>query len=283
MPQVRSPIDKRQPETLNAGDVDGFLAYLFSDLGGRPEKLLLRESAAVAKYLQRLGRDGIPLAVLKRGATAIEEYRQAQPGNTNIIRAKLEVQDAADVVWGAVLQYGEFAPAIKSATLRFLTRHADTYCRLPHLKSVLEFVRTHEIPADLETALSRRPTLMSRHMSTSWAPPDFRDDLSDRIFAAYYALPRAGVKKRSPTIAAALSASDKTGKGTEWGWEEVNERVKAFTKGQKRRLIKLGATGDKLTSRFEQFKNGRADFWISSFKFNRSCQELFRSEEKPLC
>jgi hypothetical protein len=184
-------------------------------------------------------------------------------------------------VWGTVLQYGQFAPATRSAALRFLRRHADTYFRLPHLESVLEFVQTHEIPEDLETKLSRLPSFMSRHVSTPWAPPDFRDDLSDRIFAAHYALPRAGVKKRSPRIAAALSASDKTAKPTEWGWEQVNERVKAFTKSQKGRLIKLGATGHKLASQFEQFKNGRVDFWISSFKFNRSMRELVRPEVTP--
>jgi hypothetical protein len=74
MPQVQTPTGGRPPETLNAGEVDAFLAYLFSDLSKRPEQLLLRKSAAVARYLQRLGRHGIPSAVLKRGTKAIQEY-----------------------------------------------------------------------------------------------------------------------------------------------------------------------------------------------------------------
>jgi len=261
------------PQTLDQGEVDAFLRFLFSDLAKRPRPLFLRESAAVTRYLRWLAQDGIPSNVLKGGKKAIDAWRLAQRDEADR-NARQNVQETAEIVWSTLSQYGEFEPSTKDATLRFLRRHADTFFTHPYLAPALAFVETHDIPSGAVLPF-RRPSLMSRRMSAQGKKTDFEDDLSDRIFAAYHTLPRARVRKRSPKIAAALTASG-IGAGVRavWGWPDVKERVKGYTRSQRSRLRKLGIAEVDLKAHLTQYVDSRVDYWVSGFKFARSTKKI---------
>ena len=67
------------------------------------------------------------------------------------------------------------------------------------------------------------------------------DDLSERIYAAYHGLRRAGIRGARTRIAAALSAAGwriaiRSETDSRWGPYEVYERVKQYEGGLKERL-----------------------------------------------
>ena len=106
---------------------------------------------------------------------------------------------------------------------------------------------------------------MSDKMSAQGAARHrIQNDLSERIFAAYYALPRAGIKKRSPKIAAALEAA-KAGGRENWSWADVHDRLKVFERTERSLLRKHLVP--KVAKQLARMKGQCADKWISSFKF----------------
>jgi len=183
----------------------------------------------------------------------------------------------AKAVWGFLLQYGQFKMSSRAAALRFMRRHSDTYLANPYLEQALMFIETHDIPRHAPL-LFRPAALRSGHMSVQSDGDRGADDLSDRIFAAYYALRRAGVQRRSSRIAAGLTAS-KVGAsvGMHWVYADVNDRIKAHTRSQRRQLGKHARSDQDVDSLFEQHKVSRVDFWISSF---RHAQSVGRGQRK---
>jgi hypothetical protein len=275
MPQVPKPsdgwIDARMlalpPQTLERSEVDAFLQWLFACIAKRPEPLLLRECAAVARYLRWLSWNGVPLTVLKRGKDAVNDYLFAnRTEEERTARRKLE--QTANIVWSTLWQFGEFKPSTRDVALRFLQRHSETYFTHPYLQPAIAFIKTHEVPPGSAHRF-RRPNLMSRHLNAQGhGNPRVRDDLLERIYAAYYAVPKAGMRNRSRKIAAALTAA-KAG-GRSWSWADVNDRVKAYERSQRSRLLKLGAQEKKMIkAEIERIRQQKADHWISSFKFAR--------------
>src|SRR5216684_8602688 len=124
MPQVPKPrdgwIDARMlalpPQTLERSEVDAFLQWLFACIAKRPEPLLLRECAAVARYLRWLSWNGVPLTVLKRGKDPLKDYLAANRTEEERT-ARWNLQQTADIVWGTLLQYGEFEPSTRDVAL----------------------------------------------------------------------------------------------------------------------------------------------------------------------
>lgn len=68
------------PQTLTAIEVPGFLRFVFSDIAVRPERLPLRECAAVCRYLRRLSDFGEPEELRNAGPEARLTYRTSPQG-----------------------------------------------------------------------------------------------------------------------------------------------------------------------------------------------------------
>jgi hypothetical protein len=258
-------------QILDASEVESFLEYLFREVARREQPVLLRQCAEVARYMESLAVTGLPLAVLKRGpkaAAAHDRWSESQEDRC----ARRCVGEMADVIWGFLRQDGQFKTSKREAALRFLLRHSETYLANPYLKRTLAFIKTHDLPPNV-AFLPRNTGLRSAHMSCG-ATSSQDDDLSDRVFAAYYALPLAGINKRSPRIATALTAS-KSGAGVRkvWSWADVNERVKGYTRSRRRRLRKKGLSERDVESQFERHKAQRVDFWIFCLRFAREVKE----------
>jgi hypothetical protein len=244
-----------------------FPAMAFCVHAKRPEPLLLRVCATVARYLRWLSLNGVPLTVLKRGKDSLKDYLAASRTEEDRT-ARRNLGRTADIVWSTLLQFGEFEPSTRGVALRFLRRHSETYFTHPYLEPAIEFIKTHDIPPGTAKPFGR-PNLMSRHLNAQGhGNPRVLDDLPERIYAAYYALPKAGMRNRSRKIAAALTAARAGGRS--WSWADVNDRVKAFERSQRSRLLKVGVQEKKMTkAEIERIRQQKADHWISSFKFAR--------------
>jgi hypothetical protein len=208
----------------------------------------------------------VPSNVLKRGKDALNNYHLANRTEEDR-RARRYLKETTDIVWRTALQYGAFEPSTRDEALRFLQRHSETYFTHPYLERALAFIKTHEIPPGTANPF-RRPALMSRHLSAQGPDsPRVQDDLLERTFGAYYALPKAGMRNRSAKIAVALTAA-RVGQRS-WDWSDVNERVKSFDRSQRSRLLKLGVQKGMLKAEIERIRRQQADHWISTFKFAR--------------
>ena len=84
------------------------------------------------------------------------------------------------------------------------------------------------------------------------------DDLSERIYAAYHGLRRAGIYGARMRVAAALNVAGwkiavRSDTDARWGSNEVYERVKQYAKGLEGRFgdrIAARAWGDSLVSKW---------------------------------
>ena len=288
MPQVLRPEDSSMPlhplprQSLEKSDVDSFLEFLFKDVAHRPQELRLSEGASVARYIAWLALQGVPNSVLAQGSAALTEYQLAAK-TADDEAARWNGNRIANKVWGVLRQNCAFDASSKQAALRFLRRHSKTYFDNPYLRPALEFIENFDLPTDANFPFGP-PALLSGSMSVQGRrTPRLVDDLSDRIFAAYYALRRAGVKHRTPSIAKALTTAKirkrEKGRGirTEWDWTDVNDRVKGYEKTKRKKLAKLGQPRAAIKQMLADFKEHRVDYWISSFKFAKTVESR-RSE-----
>jgi hypothetical protein len=283
MPQVpKSPGGFNQahrsasaPVTLALSEVDDFLSFLFSNPAIRPENLQLQEGAAVARYLKLLAIHGVPLALLERGQEAIDEYHrigQRREEGAKELHVRQQLVKAADAIWWNLQAYGEFDPSSKGAALGFIKRHLGTY--FGNLKPVLSILENYGIPQGMRRAMGH-PSFMSQNLNVAGpGNPHLRDDLSERIFAAYHALPRAGMKRRSPKIAAALNSAHAAGRD-DWDWNDVNERVKGCKRGLRLRLRKHGMAAYTLAAELKGEEYRQAHLWIGMFKLDRMVRQRF--------
>ena len=283
MPQVpKSPggfTDAQQsasaPLTLELSEVDDFLSFLFSNPAIRPENLQLQEGAAVARYLEWLAIHGVPLAVLERGQEAIDEYHrslQRREEGAKAQHVRHQLVKASDAIWWNLQAYGEFEPSSKEAALGFIKRHLGTY--FGNLKSVLSILENYGIPQGMQCTIGQ-PSFMGPNLNVAGpGNPHLGDDLSERIFAAYHALPRAGMKHRSPKIAAALNSARAAGRD-DWNWNDVNERIKGYKRGLRLRLRKHGMAAYTLPAELKREEYLRANSWIWMFKFDRTVRQQF--------
>jgi len=196
-------------QVLTREEAPAFLAFLFGDLARRPERVSLRESAAVARYLRALARETSP------GTLRAELGRMARQ------------------VWMDALDFAPFEIAKKSQAVGFLRRHAETHLASYDTEAILGHVDSLPRPAKSAEPVSL-PRLLSRSMAVV-GPGGQRlgDDLSERVFAAYTALRVAGIHGASTAVAGALIVSEAAGKRgrgpqTVWGADEVRERCKGF-------------------------------------------------------
>jgi hypothetical protein len=142
------------------------------------------------------------------------------------------------VIWGTLLQHAAFAIARKPTAVEFVEAHADTYLAGLQaagfdIEGVLEYLRNSPPPAR-HAGPSKPPNLLSAHLSVySDVKTHLKDDLSERIYAAYHALRRAGIHGARRRIAVALNDQGlrtraRAETDTRWGASEVYERVRQY-------------------------------------------------------
>ena len=201
-----------QPEirlsALDQSEVDDFLRFLFKDVAGRPEPLLLRETAAVVRYLRLLALKGLPRTVVAKGPKAVEQYEET-PAYRKNSDARRVLEQMASAIWGNLSQFGQIEPCSPGKAIRFLRRHAGTYLagkplRLPRvLKLVQELEVTPKKPGEPKPFAP--PLIVSRSRSAHGTGNSrLQDDLSERIYVALHALKRSSVKSPQNRIADAL-------------------------------------------------------------------------------
>jgi hypothetical protein len=205
-------LSKLPPQRLEAGEADAFLEYLFSALARRPARLSVREGIRVARYLRAL--DG-----------------EMDAGPRRQVLKQLE-----GAIGRLVLEYAPAERGDQRETITFLERHADTYLAPFDVAAALRCIRESAPPVK-EVGVTRPPHLVSSHIAAHGdGTPQLRDDLSERIYAAYKALRRAGVGGARQRVADALNRkglkiSARGTRSTVWGPYEVYERVKQYENG----------------------------------------------------
>jgi hypothetical protein len=233
-----------------------FLKYLFSSIGRRPKRIGLREGAAVARYLKLLAWESA-----------------AGPGRQLLERL-------SQVIWGTVLQFGQFSMSSQQEAAAFLESHAHTYLAAFDVAAAVKLVRKARPPVGNTQGLPA-PNLLSMHSVAQGTPtPQRQDDLSERIYAGYYALRRARIHNARRRIAATLNqlglmtrARSETWR--EWGSYEVIERVKQFEARWLRRNPRQDDTVVK------KWRDAVVDCWITRFRAHEAIAVTARTEDAP--
>jgi len=235
---IRSDQLKLPRQHLAVAEADRFLQYLFSAIARRPARLNVREAVRVARYLRGLA-------------------WEAKPGPR---RALLERLGSA--IWGLTLQFAAARCGRKEEVLAFLERHAGTYLAAFDVGELVRDIRESPPPAT-NSRSPRPPRLRSLYLSVhGHGPVQRRDDLSERIYAAYYGLRRAGVPGARNRIAEALNRHGLEMSGPQvrspvWGPGEVYERAKQYQRSFQRRF--------KDPAQALVWREGVVDKWVGAF------------------
>lgn len=217
---IPSEVLKLPVQELNPAERDVFLEYIFSMIAKRPRALRLREGAGVARYIKALA-------------------DEMEPGPRQSLLGRL-----ADVIWRALFEFAPLPVSERQRVVDFLQRHADTYLDAFDIEAVVQWVEGSGEPPP-EAFSARPPHLMSRRSSAGGAGnPQLKDDLSERIYAAYHALRAARVHNARGRIARVLNQKGlmthaRGRASSKWGSYEVYERVKQYEAGVWARLKRL--------------------------------------------
>jgi hypothetical protein len=261
-------IPKAPKGFLDDHEVDVFLEFLFAHIATRPVKLTLRESAAVARYIEWLALQGVRTTVASEGP--IERKYSGARRTEKERRLRNNLDRLSRIIWGLLRQHGQFSASSREEASRFLKRHSATYFKNADVKSALSFLQAFELPRDAPNPF--KPSgLVSDHMSGPIDGTYFFDDLSERIYAAYHGLKRAGVRWPGPRVAQALDRAavvpTRRRQGAHSGWvpQDVNERVKEYDKRLRTKALRTrkGRAGEVLAS---AWRDQLLDKWIYEFR-----------------
>jgi hypothetical protein len=262
--------------------VDVFLRFMFQ-FARRPDPLLLKETAAVVRYLCELERRGVPRSVANSAPAALRKYH-ASAKHQKDAQKKQVLSRVASVLWEDLAIFGDIEQCGKQKALALLKRHEATYlaglANLPWrkgvrqkkesvLKSAKKLLDEFEIPSLQlnEPDPFQPPTLMSGLLTAhSEVVPRQQDDVSERIYFAFHALERSQVKLSRERIANALVKARvprRRAKGP-WDYGAVNDTIQAYRATLRRHLLKkFGTTG--LKRRIEEWRESQVDKWIGLF------------------
>ena len=209
---------------LAADQADAFLNYLFSTVARRPKPLRLREGAGVARYLKTL-------ALEMEGGE---------------VRKQLE--RLAEAIWDMLFQFAPIQLSDKQTVIGFLEKHRSTYLagldQVFGLDGAFQQVRDATPPSRADQFPA--PQLQSVNLSVhGLGRLHADDDLTERIYAGYHALRRAGLRNVRGRIAAALNRHKlrirtRGRTSTKWGSDEVYERVKQYDSRLKKQVRTAG-------------------------------------------
>jgi hypothetical protein len=187
------------------------LEFLIATVARKPPAVPFRIGASVARYLD-------DLAYHHRG----EE------------RKLLLLLSSA--VWRQVFQFANFQTATKEQTLQFLETFMPTLLSDYDVKRGMGLVSSHARPGKHQIP----KVLRSVNLSITMGPgsPRLSDDLTERIYVAYWALRLKSVHGASRFVAETLNRhkipnGSRQGDGA-WSGYDVQARVKQFDKTRER-------------------------------------------------
>lgn len=244
-------------QILSAGDAGAFLEFLFRDVAIKPTPLKLKQTARVARYLRAL--------VLEMPAGREREM----------------LDRLSEIIWLTLLDRGPIQVAEKGEAINFLREHSKTYLNSFDTNRILEIVQNLDIPTKF---VFRPPQLMARGRSVQGSgKAQLQDDLTERMYVAYYALQRATVKNVRTEIAKTLNRiglKTRAGRGTDqaWGPEEVIERVRQF-EDRLVRTHRLVESPDR-HQQIERLRDMLVNSWIHGFHFARQVEAAARTDNQ---
>lgn len=255
---------------LREDEVHPFLNFLFGDIARRPAVLDISRTAHAVRFLQLLSAHGVPTAVAERGPSEARSFLEKSAPQ----RAFLA--DLAEAIWKKLFVLGDATPSNKLTAKAFLTKHASTYFAELDTTRAIEILDELDMPQSaLETFT--RPTLISSTMRAQGAiSPHLRDDVSERIYAAYHAFKAAKVKNRLRLIAETLAKFEVESR-TEWTYKVVNDRLRRFGRSlQKHFEAQVGPV--KAERVLQGWCATLVNRWILSF---RTWQRIGLTKRKP--
>ena len=229
-------------QVLSQEQIAPFLQFLFRGIARKPKQLKLKQTAGVARYLK---------------AVAAEAQGGTQRDNVNRV---------AEVLWLTMLDSGQIKIAPKEEAIQFLKTHALTYFASFYVNTIVEFLQNQPEPSR-HTDFFRPPKLMgARRTALGQGPARLQDDLTERIFAAYHALRRTGIRDARGRIATVLNElgyepSVRSVTECKWGPSEVNERVRQFGD----RIVRRHRLSQGDRAQKERLRNMLVDNWIHGF------------------
>lgn len=245
---------------LDRESVPEFLEWLFSNIANRLPSLKLMDTAKVVRYLQLLRTHGVPNEIAQKGPEAIADYRKGEysPQHREMQWAATGV---ADCLWSELALGGEVVPSRTVASVKAFVKEHSGYFPMHH-ELLLNALSNFAIPTneDRQLAPARFASRSLRTHSSGNKKRKLTDDLSERIFAAYHALHKAGLTptKSYSSIAAQLEKQGiprKRGGMERGGWTDFNvlDRVRRYEKAigdELRQDLKRAPTSSELTNRY---------------------------------
>ena len=215
------PTDRVGVAPLREDEVHPFLNFLFGDIARRPAVLDISRAADAVRFLQLLSAHGVPTAMAERGSS------QARRFSEKSVPQRAFLADLAEAIWKKLFVFGSATPCNKLTAKAFLRKHASTYFAEFDTTRAFEILDELDIPQSALETLTQ-PTLMSRIMRAQGAiSPRLRDDVSERIYAAFHALKAAKIKRRLHLIEETLAKFEVESRN-EWTYKVVNDRLRRF-------------------------------------------------------
>ena len=168
-----------------------------------------------------------------------------------------------EVIWGTIFLHSPFNLSTKRRAIQFLKKHRRTYLVSFDVPAAIEMINQFPEPKK-KSAYSRAPLLMSRGLSVQgYGEPRLKDDLSERIYAAYYLLRRSSVTNARGRIVTALNklGVSTRGHGTPWDSYAVVDRVKLYEAS-----VRKKSPAEDQVRLIAHSRNAAADRWLSSFR-----------------
>lgn len=233
-------------QALSQDQIGPFLDFLFREIARKPKRLKLKETARAARYLK---------------AIAVE---------APLSRERDVVNHLAEVIWLTMLDSGQIELAQKQQAIKFLKDHAQTYLASFDIERIVEFLENLKEPSR-HAEFFQPPKLLGKGRSARGeGPVQLHDDLTERIYVAYHALRRTGIRDARGQIAGVLNQLGFTTRARSatlptWSSQEVIERVRQF-EDRIVRQHRLGKRDDRVQE-IERLRNMLVDSWIHGFHF----------------
>jgi hypothetical protein len=251
---------------LTQSEWDEFLEWLFTDIAKSPGKLGTLETIKVARYILKVALMGTPKSPMLSG----EEERRLRQQVRDFVQILLTVWIHNDVT----NEDAETASVLEA--LAYLRKHTGTHLTHPYTEITRQFIESFQLADSRPKSLPNR-RLVSRSMQVSAAKPKFQDDLSERIYVAYYALTNSKCGDVRRRIARALerfeirrNVQGKSQKNRvdvfEWDDEDVYDRAKKFE------LTFCVGPGRKTRKGLEPNRIHIPQIWIERFRYQRSAK-----------
>jgi hypothetical protein len=133
-------------------------------------------------------------------------------------------------IWGTVFQFSRFQTAAKDETLQLLRELSQTHLATLDVNGAIQTVNSHSAPARHKVPRVLRSP--AQGITLGPGSPRLRDDLTERIYAGYWALRLARVHGAADRVAKALNRHripmhTRAGNGL-WSSYEIRDRLKQF-------------------------------------------------------